>query len=197
MFQLLFLGSLFSALLFFTYFKRKTFKIFAVNFYFILFALFSFLNDINAQSISPATFNNGGGFGTGSEWSIGESVSIGSFSTSTILLTTGVLQPLTNVVTTVNEYGPKVFGHQVIIGPNPASNYIDFKANFSQLGSVHFQLIDAKSKVLINKEQGSIYSVYQTRIQLEPYASGIYYIKVLFKPISGILQTGVYKIIKL
>lgn len=158
---------------------------------------FTILSRTSAQSISPATFNNGGGFGGGIEWSIGESVSIGSFSANSILLTTGVLQPLSNVVTSINEYGPFVFGQQISIGPNPASNYIDFKANFSQIGHLSFQLLDAKSKVFIHKEQGSVFSTFQTRLQLEEYASGIYYIKVFFKPISGILQTGVYKIIKL
>jgi hypothetical protein len=158
---------------------------------------FTILSRTNAQSINPATFNNGGGFVGGYEWSIGESVSIGSFSANSILLTTGVLQPLSNVVTSINEYGPFVFGQQISIGPNPASNYIDFKANFSQIGHLSFQLLDAKSKVFIHKEQGSVFSTFQTRLQLEEYASGMYYIKVFFKPISGILQTGVYKIIKL
>jgi hypothetical protein len=158
---------------------------------------FTILSRTSAQSISPATFNNGGGFVGGYEWSIGESVSIGSFSAGSILLTTGVLQPLSNVVTSINEYGPFVFGQQISIGPNPASNYIDFKANFSQIGHLSFQLLDAKSKVFIHKEQGSVFSTFQTRLQLDTYASGIYYIKVFFKPISGILQTGVYKIIKL
>jgi hypothetical protein len=101
------------------------------------------------------------------------------------------------VVTSIHEYGPLVFGQQITIGPNPASNYLDFKANFNQIGSLHFQMLDAKSKILITKEQGSIFSIYQTRLQLDTYASGIYYIKVYFKPISGKLQTGVYKIIKL
>jgi hypothetical protein len=154
-------------------------------------------NHSKGQSISPATFNNGGGFSGGSEWSIGESVSIGSFSASSILLTTGVLQPLSNVVTSINEYGPLVFGQQISIGPNPASNYLDFKANFNQIGHLSFQLLDAKSKIIISKEQGSIFSAFQTRLHLEDYASGMYYIKVFFKPISGKLQTGVYKIIKL
>jgi hypothetical protein len=163
----------------------------------LILIFFTILIRSNAQSISPATFNNGGGFSGGSEWSIGESVSIASFSASSILLTTGVLQPLSNVVTSINEYGPLVFGQQISIGPNPALNYLDFKANFSQIGSLHFQMLDAKSKILITKEQGSVFSVYQTRLQLDTYASGIYYIKVFFKPISGILQTGVYKIIKL
>ena len=98
----------------------------------IVLIFFTILSRSNAQSISPATFNNGGGFSGGSEWSIGESVSIGSFSASSILLTTGVLQPLSNVVTSIHEYGPLVFGQQISIGPNPASNYLDFKANFNR-----------------------------------------------------------------
>ena len=163
----------------------------------LIFNIILILNHANAQSIGPATFNNGGGFSGGSEWSMGESVSIGSFSASNILLTTGVLQPLSNVVTSINEYGPLVFGQQISIGPNPVINYLDFKATFNQIGSLHFQMLDAKSKILITKEQGSIFSTYQTRLPLAEYPSGIYYIKVYFKPISGLLQTGVYKIIKL
>lgn len=161
----------------------------------LLFLIMS--NSSKAQSISPATFNNGGGFNGGVEWSISESVSIGSFSANNILLTTGVLQPLSNVVTSINEYGPLVFGQQITIGPNPAINYVDFKANFSQVGNLSFQLLDAKSKVIIRKDQGSIFSVFQTRFHLEDYPSGMYYIKIFFKPFSSTLQTGVYKIIKL
>ena len=168
-----------------------------LKFRILIFNIILILNYANAQSIGPATFNNGGGFSGSSEWSMGESVSIGSFSASNILLTTGVLQPLSNVVTSINEYGPLVFGQQIIIGPNPVINYLDFKANFNQIGSLHFQMLDAKSKILITKEQGSIFSTYQTRLPLADYPSGIYYIKVHFKPISGLLQTGVYKIIKL
>jgi hypothetical protein len=154
-------------------------------------------NSSKAQSISPATFNNGGGFNGGAEWSISESVSIANFSANNILLTTGVLQPLSNVVTSINEYGPLVFGQQITVGPNPAVNYVDFKANFNQVGNLSFQLLDAKSKIIISKEQGSIFSAFQTRLHLEDYPSGMYYIKIFFKPFSGALQTGVYKIIKL
>lgn len=171
------------------------YSLYKFSFLILLFLIIS--NSSNSQSISPATFNNGGGFNGGAEWSISESVSIGSFSANNILLTTGVLQPLSNVVTSINEYGPLVFGQQISIGPNPAMNYVDFKANFSQVGNLSFQLIDAKSKVILRKEQGSIFSAYQTRLNLDNYPSGLYYIKIFFKPFSGALQTGVYKIIKL
>ena len=58
------------------------------------------------QSITPQTFNNGGGSASSIEWSIGESVSIANFITSGYSLNTGVLQPMTSIVTAINEYGP-------------------------------------------------------------------------------------------
>lgn len=66
--------------------------------------------------ISPSTFNNGGGAADIYEWSIGESVSIAHFSVPGFFLNTGVLQPFTNIVTPVNEYGPTVFENDIIIG---------------------------------------------------------------------------------
>ena len=52
----------------------------------------------DAQSITPFTINNGGGFATAMEWSIGESVSIANFVTATYSLNTGVLQPTTSKI---------------------------------------------------------------------------------------------------
>ena len=151
----------------------------------------------NAQSVSPATFNNGGGFGGGSEWSLGESVSIRNFSASNLILTTGVLQPLSNVVTSTNEFGPSVFGNQIVMGPNPVLTTLNFKAQFTQIGQLSIQLLDAKSKVVFAKQAGSIWNQFQTSISMEDFVSGLYYVKVDYKLINGTVQTGVYKIIKL
>ena len=150
-----------------------------------------------SQSISPATFNNGGGFSGGYEWSLGESVSITNFITNNLILTTGVLQPLSNVVTFINEFGPSVFGNQVVMGPNPVSTTLNFKAEFTHIGQLSIQLLDAKSKVVFAKQAGSIWSQFQTSIPMENYVSGLYYVKVDYQQINGTVQTGVYKIIKL
>jgi len=162
--------------------------------FFLLILSTSFLS---AQSITPNTLNNGGGYSTSMEWNIAESVSIANFIASGYSLNTGVLQPLTSVVTSINEYGPTVFGNQIIIGPNPTSNLLHIKARFNELGSLSLQLMDSKSAILFTQEAGTIFSSFEKDILMENYPSGVFYMKIYFKPITGVAKTGIYKIIKL
>ena len=152
---------------------------------------------IHAQAITPYTLNNGGGSAASMEWSMGESVSIAHFATTNYFLNTGALQPMTSIVTSMNEYGPAVFGSQITIGPNPTSNLLHIKARFNQAGSLSFQLIDAKSTIVFTQEAGTIFSSYEKDIFMENYPSGVFYMKVFFKPSTGNTKTGIYKIIKL
>jgi hypothetical protein len=131
------------------------------------------------------------------EWNIGESVSIANFIASGYSLNTGMLQPLTSIVTAINEYGPAVFGTQITIGPNPTTNLLHIKTRFNQTGSLSYQLIDAKSTIVFTQEVGAIFSSYGKDILMENYPSGVFYMKIYFKPITGIAKTGIYKIIKL
>ena len=156
-----------------------------------------FVNNLYSQSINPYTLSNGGGSSATMEWSMGESVSIANFIASGYSLNTGVLQPMTSIVTAINEYGPAVFGNQITIGPNPTSNLLHIKARFNQVGNLSFQLIDAKSTIVLTQEAGTIFSSYEKDIFMENYPSGVFYMKVYFKPSTGIAKTGIYKIIKL
>ena len=149
------------------------------------------------QSITPLTFNNGGGSSSFLEWSITESVSVASFIAPGFSLNTGVLQPNTNVVTSINEYGPAVFGSQITIGPNPTLNLLHFKARFAEVGRLSIQLIDAKSAIVLTQDIGTIFSSYEKNISLDDYPSGVFYLKVYFKSIVGNTKTGIYKVIKL
>jgi len=155
------------------------------------------VNNLYSQTITPHAMNNGGGYSSTMEWSVGESVSIANFIASGYSLNTGVLQPMTSIVTAINEYGPAVFGNQITIGPNPTSNLLHIKARFNQVGSLSFQLIDAKSSIVFTQEAGTIFSSYEKDILMENYPSGIFYMKVYFKPSNGTVKTGIYKIIKL
>ena len=150
-----------------------------------------------AQAISPHTINNGGGFSSSIEWSLGESVSIAHFISSNLSLNTGVLQPLSTVVTSINEFGPAVFGNEIIIGPNPTINKLQLKANLSQIGKITVQLIDTKSIILHTTESGAMINNYNQEWQLEKYPAGVFYLRVIFKPVTGAIKTGIYKIIKL
>ena len=150
-----------------------------------------------AQTISPFALNNGGGYSSSMEWNIGESVSIANFIASGYSLNTGGLQPMTSIVTAINEYGPAVFGTQIAIGPNPTINLLHIKAKFNEMGNLSLQLIDSKSSIILTQEAGIIYSSYEKDIFMENYPSGVFYMKVYFKPISGNLKTEIYKVIKL
>lgn len=164
---------------------------------FSIFTFFYLGDKTFAQNISPHAINNGGGYSSTMEWSIGESVSIANFIASGYSLNTGVLQPMTSIVTAINEYGPAVFGTQITIGPNPTSNLLHIKARFNQVGSLSFQLIDAKSAIVFTQDEGTIFSSYDKDIIMENYPSGVFYMKVYFKPSNGNTKTGIYKIIKL
>ena len=149
------------------------------------------------QSITPQTLNNGGGSSSSLEWSLTESVSVASFIALGFSLNTGVLQPNTNVVTSINEYGPAVFGSQITIGPNPTLSLLHFKARFAEVGRLTIQLMDAKSAIVLTQDMGTIFSSYEKAISLEDYPSGVFYLKVYFKSIVGNIKTGIYKVIKL
>lgn len=157
----------------------------------------SFSTSCYSQSITPLTFNNGGGSSSILEWSLTESVSVASFIAPGFSLNTGVLQPNSNVVTSINEYGPAVFGSQITIGPNPTLSLLHFKARFAELGRLSIQLMDAKSAIVLTQDIGTIFSSYEKAISLEDYPSGVFYLKVYFKSIVGNIKTGIYKVIKL
>jgi len=153
--------------------------------------------NVSSQVIAPFTINNGGGSSSSMEWSIGESVSIANFIVSGYSLNTGVLQPMTNIVTSINEYGPAVFGSQITIGPNPTSSLLHIKTSFTEVGNLSIQVIDSKSTLVFKQEVGKIIGTYDKDIFMEKYPSGIFYIKLYFKPSIGKTKVGIYKIIKL
>ena len=118
----------------------------------IILATFLFPSTTNAQTLSPFTFNNGGGYSNTLDWSIGESVSIAHFTSFGYSLNTGVLQPTTPITTVIEEYGPAVFGNQIIMGlddPYPLGE-MESEAQSSYPG----KLLDlAKERDIIDQNQ--------------------------------------------
>jgi hypothetical protein len=90
-----------------------------------------------------------------------------------------------------------VFGSQITIGPNPTFNLLHIKARFNEMGNLSIHLMDAKSAIVFKQEAGNIFSSYDKDILMENYPSGIFYMKVYFKPNTGLAKIGIYKIIKL
>ncbi len=138
--------------------------------------------------------NNGGGYSNMMEWSVvGESVSIAHFTASGYSLNTGMLQPSS---VKGNEYGITSLS-EITIGPNPTSNLLHIKIKFNQLGTLLFQLTDAKSALVFSKEVPITSSSYENDITMKQYASGVFFLRVYFKPIIGNAKTGIYTIEKL
>lgn len=163
----------------------------------ILFFIFSLCTNLKAQSLNLYTLNNGGGFNNTTEWSIGESVSIAYLTSAGYILNTGVLQPITGLFTGIDDYGPLVFGHQITIGPNPTSNLLRIKTVFNESGNLSFQILDSKSTLIFTQDAGFIISSYNKELMLNNLPSGIFYVRMYFKSISGDVKTGIYKIIKI
>ena len=159
------------------------------------------VSNLFAESMIRHAFNNGGGFlssnASNLEWSMGESVSIASFVSSEYALNTGVLQPPKSIVHAINEYGPNVFASQIPIRPNPATNLLHIKGSFNELGTLSFQLTDAKSVIVLAQEIGTMLNYFEKNILMDQSVSGVDYLKVFFKPIGGTHKTGLYKIITL
>jgi hypothetical protein len=179
---------------------------------------FGYLLILHAQNVAPFILNIGGGTAStilgnqnqtifnlpyingdyaALDWSIGESASIASFVVPGFSLNTGVLQPSSTIVTDIIESGPAIFGAEIMIGPNPTQNQIHVKGNFKESGLLSFQLMDSKSNFLMQMNAGKVFNIFEQKIQLYNYVSGILYLRVGFMSSNGKFRTGMYKIIKL
>ncbi len=157
---------------------------------------------IYAQVILASTQNSTGLTSSSSNgyiltYSVGELASIEHFiAPNNYMLSTGLLQTFSPLVTALNEIAP--FERMpVTIFPNPTSQYLHVAANYNQSGQVQIQLLDAQSKIKYKSEPNSIFNQFQKNLDIGNYPAGVYYLKIQFQPNLGQTRVGVYKIIKL
>ena len=168
-----------------------------MKFFLFPIVLFFVITSSIAQSITQLAFNNGGGYSATMEWSIGESVSIASFSSGKFNLNTGVLQPISNLVIDVIDIVPSLSEDQVTIGPNPTSNHLYVKTRFGQAGKINLKIHDLRATLIYSDELDLSLGLYNKDIQLQGFASGTYFLTIYFKPVLGTPKRETYKIIKL
>lgn len=159
--------------------------------------LFFIISSSSAQSITPIAFNNGGGYSATMEWSIGESVSVASFSSGKFNLNKGFLQPVSNLVIDVVDIVPSLSGDQVTIGQNPTSNHLYVKTKFGQAGKINLKINDLRATQIYSDQLDLSLGIYNKDIQLQGFAAGTYFLTIYFKPIIGNPKMETYKIIKL
>lgn len=155
-----------------------------------------------AQSITPFTLNIGGFDGTQSGYSItistGEAISITDFKSPNGLgLSSGFLQNNPPLVTGIEEVNTPFGPNEIKITPNPLQSKTQLLVNIKGGGQLQYQLFDIGSKLLYRSQAFAIYGYTQNLLDFSNYPTGQYYVQVVFKPITGKVKSGIYKIIKL
>ena len=165
-------------------------------------SLLSCCSFLSAQSITPFTVNIAGFTAQKSGYSLtvstGEAISITNFtSPNGASLNSGFLQNNPPLVTSINDVLSVIGNDEIIITPNPTKTTTNIYAKFNKPGNLQFQILDVASKQLFRSPSASYLNAKQTIVDLTPYPAGVYYIQVMFKPASGPMKSGIYKIIKL
>lgn len=130
-------------------------------------------NDLHAQNVIPVT----GGIATGSGGSV--SYTVGQIVNSSLSGTNGtvaqgVQQPYEiSVITAIEE--SKGITLEMIVYPNPATDFIWLKIESFEPENLRYQLYDNDGRVLQNnKVDGN-----EMSIEMSTYSSGIYFLKVI------------------
>lgn len=164
-------------------------------------------------SVSPGTFNTGGGSATLSpyfmvDWSIGESSLIDTYFGENATanshvgvrwnVTSGVLQPFDSVHIAFNELAPLWTKEEIRIYPVPVSDvaFIDFRS--ATTGRISIQLLSARGFPLGTKEFSQIDGKGIQSWNLTNKTSGTYFFRILLTSENGkLLKQGTFKIEKI
>jgi hypothetical protein len=155
----------------------------------------------HTQTIKPSVFNMGGGFSinlpVNAEWSIGEMAAIGSYLSGNIHLNAGVLQPKTDLVTSILDLGSPPLGNQITISPNPSYSTVNMVFKMQKPGKATVSIMNSGSVLYKRIELGEIDLQKTKTIVLDNMPVGVYFFDVLFYPTIGLVQQSVFKIIRL
>lgn len=144
---------------------------------------------ISAQSIKPFAFNAAGGYFNDPssyyrfDWSIGEMTLIDALapSDSIILVTSGLLQPLTEIVGKSNLsliFGPGEY--RLFPNPTPGKFELDFFVR--ETGFMEIQLTDGNGSILERREYEYKNCCRIEYFDLSRYPAGTYYVVARLSP---------------
>jgi len=133
-----------------------------------------------AQSVGPATLNAAGGStavsGNTYEWSVGEMVLVHTVSTSGLVVTQGILQPMLQV-TGINDNNIALEG--INIYPNPASDRLNIKFNLDRNLDITLKLTDISGREQYLKKIKNHNGSALITMDFKAYAAGAYMLQVI------------------
>ena len=149
------------------------------------------------QSIWPSTLNAAGGsatvLGVQLEWSVGEMALVNTFSTPSIIVTQGVLQP-ENGVTAVPE---QTLASQLQIFPNPGSSVVNIRYTSAKEGKLSYSLLDMTGKLISSQKTEVKQGLNNQVIDISSLAAATYMLEVSMEATGNGTETTSYKIQKL
>ena len=154
-----------------------------------------------AQTMKPSVLNMGGGSSNNlpvnADWSIGEMAAIGTYLSGNIQFNAGVLQPKTDIVTSIMDLGLAPLGNQISIFPNPSYDNVKIVFKMQKPGKVIVSILNSASHLYRRMELGEIDVKEAKTIVLDAMPVGVYFFDVVFHPINGLVQHGLFKVIRL
>ena len=159
---------------------------------------------LSAQSITPYTLNIGGGAaGTGYyrfEWSIGEGSSVNAFSNnSTLLVTSGILQPFTGTAPADNFITAAWAKDEIAVFPIPTHTILEIDLKLAVSGKLTLQVFTVEGSQLLTKtiDYNQINPI--QKLDLSALPAGIYFMNVTLNASTDnkVIRKSAFKIQKL
>jgi hypothetical protein len=146
---------------------------------------------------AQSTLNASGGGGTiGSntyDYSIGEMTLVSTETSSTIIITQGLLQPESRFATSTKNL--IITQNQMSIYPNPTTAIINIQPQFTTAGTMQLRLVDAMGKIIIQQEDKLSSGTEKQQIDISGLAIGNYLLSVIYTNNQTTLR-NTYKIQK-
>jgi hypothetical protein len=169
----------------------------------VVLLLLFFIGASAQATVTPQTVNVSGGYNDDPtsyyryEWSIGESTVIQTYTSPTLIVTAGVLQPGTATPGLINnstQWGTE----EIKVFPNPVITELEVDILSKQVGKVNMMLYDALGRLLGTK-QFDYNGVGQiVKWSFGSYSVGHYILKVTLDAAPGFIgKKGAFKVEKL
>lgn len=152
--------------------------------------------NVRGQSIGPSVLNATGGTGTAGgntfEWSVGETM-VSTFTSSSIIVTQGVLQPTSGTTEIVDNK----LATRLDVFPNPASAVVNVQFNAPGQGTLTYRLTDLLGRVMQEKAVEVNAGTTTKQLNIKDLACATYMLQVLYKTKGNNEESATYKIQKL
>lgn len=114
-------------------------------------------------------------------YTIGEMLLVKTEQNNGLVITQGIMQPLTFIADIIYECFNKT---EVTVSPNPAPGVFSLKLNLFQKGLIKTQLFDASGRLIQTKE--FVYNTFSiTPYNIKHLANGMYFLQLYFTEVGS------------